>query len=141
MAKSLTCVGIVWAFLSVACAVCCSLGFYMPYWLNGKFINETESNLGLFRRCNYLKLTNGRLEVVIDCGMYASFSDIPSNWWKISVVCVGSATFITATIAFMGIFAFCIKDALSNKAAKLSGLFQAFSGKYHSFFLIPFILN
>lgn len=127
--KKLNKIGIGWVFLSVMCAISCSIGFYAPYWLNGEFINGTESNLGIFRRCNYFKLTEGELETVEDCGMYKTFSDIPSTWWKVSTLTVGCSTFLMATVAFVGLFALCIRDALSRTVIKLSGLFQAFSGE------------
>ncbi|KAG8257505.1 hypothetical protein J6590_049288 [Homalodisca vitripennis] len=40
MATTLTGVGFVWAFLSLAAAIMCCSGFYLPFWIQNKSSGE-----------------------------------------------------------------------------------------------------
>ena len=84
MGCKLTAVGIIWTSLSLAAAILNCSGYYIPYWLIGSYHNAIDVSFGSFRRCNYPRLTDeGKVEIVIECGRYRTFGDIPSLSWQV----------------------------------------------------------
>ena len=132
MKSSLSCVGVLWALLSFVTMGLSCVGFYMPYWLEGVMRNNTPTSLGVFRRCNYLTLSGeGNIEIVMECGRYSTFQDIPSLWWQIATVTVGIGCGLTVLVAFTAMFSCCIEDVISNTTAKIGGILQFLAGKLH----------
>jgi hypothetical protein len=84
MGCRLTAGGVIWTFLSLSAAILNCSGYYCPYWLKGSYHNAIDVSFGSFRRCNYPRLTNdGKIEIVIECGRYQTFGDIPSLSWQV----------------------------------------------------------
>ncbi len=130
MGSSLTCIGIIWACISFISMGLSCVGFYLPFWLEGYTRNDTPTSLGTFRRCNYPTLTeHGEITVVMECGRYSEWQDIPSFWWKVATISVGVGCGLTVLVAFFAIFACCINDVISQTSAKVGGAFQFLAGK------------
>ncbi|ELU10062.1 hypothetical protein CAPTEDRAFT_221429 [Capitella teleta] len=128
MKSSLSCVGFVWAMLSFFAMGLSCVGFYMPLWLEGSMHNSTPSSLNTFRRCNYLRMgKEGRIEVVMECGRYTAFSDIPSQWWQIATVTVGVGCCLLIPVAFGALFSCCVQTVVSKLSCRLGGGFQCFA--------------
>lgn len=123
-------VGVFWALLSLLAAVGASFGFYMPYWLQGQ-LNGIPVYFGVFRRCNYPRRTfNDEFEMVEQCGRYSSFTDIPSLWWQVATIAVGTGCGLAVLIALIAILAICIRGIISPFIARIAGVLQMCSGKY-----------
>lgn len=123
-------VGVFWALLSLLAAVGASFGFYMPYWLQGQ-LNGIPVYFGVFRRCNYPRRTfNDEFEMVEQCGRYSSFMDIPSLWWQVATIAVGTGCGLAVLIALIAILAICIRGIISPFIARIAGVLQMCSGRY-----------
>lgn len=121
-------VGVFWALLSLLAAVGASFGFYMPYWLQGQ-LNGIPVYFGVFRRCNYPRRTfNDEFEMVEQCGRYSSFTDIPSLWWQVATIAVGTGCGLAVLIALIAILAICIRGIISPFIARIAGVLQMCSG-------------
>ncbi|KRZ85627.1 Lipoma HMGIC fusion partner -like protein, partial [Trichinella sp. T8] len=134
--RDLTTVGHAWSLLSLATAATAAVAFYMPYWLCGYLTlhDRTEStSFSSFRRCNYpsaLPSSNAhdhqhpimpgwRQEILLQCGRYASFEDIPTLWWKITTVVVGTGTGLALLMAFIALPAYCTRDVVTRTSAPI----------------------
>ena len=123
-------VGVFWALLSFLAAVGASFGFYMPYWLKGQ-LSGTPVYFGVFRRCNYPRRTvSDEFEMVEQCGRYSSFTDIPSLWWQVATIAVGTGCGLAVLIALIAILAICIRGIISPFIARIAGVLQMCSGRY-----------
>lgn len=130
MASSLSCIGVLWALLSFASMGLSCVGFFMPYWIQGTMVNDTPTYLGVFRRCNYLGLTpEGGVDIIYECGRYATFLDIPSLWWQIATVVIGVGCGLTVVIAFTAMFACCCQDVVTVTSARITGIIQFLAGQ------------
>ncbi len=130
MGSSLSCVGVLWSFLSFIVMGCSCVGFYLPFWLEGTIYNDAKSSLGVFRRCNYPTLdSQGKVVVIMECGRYSTFSDIPSFWWQVATVSIGCGCCLTILVAFTAIMSCCMKDLLSHTTAKFGGVLQFLAGE------------
>ena len=119
MGCSLSYIGILWAFLSFITMGFSCVGFYLPFWLEGAILGETKTSLGVFRRCNYPTLNeHGEVIVIMECGRYSTFYDIPSFWWQVATVSVGTGCCLTIMVAFAAILACCMRDILTHNIAK-----------------------
>ena len=132
--SSLSFTGYVWAFLSLLCVIAISLGFFMPFWLQGQMssqFNNTISYLGIFRRCHYPAIAgdSGQLVMVSQCGHYTHFSDIPSVWWQVTTVLIGIAACLSFVIALTALLAACLDDVLTKTSACILGGVQFMAGK------------
>ncbi|XP_046666501.1 LHFPL tetraspan subfamily member 6 protein-like [Homalodisca vitripennis] len=84
---TLTGPGYLWALLSVAAAVLCCSGFYLPFWLQGKMLGRIDAYFNSFRRCNYPKLSPlGTVEVVMQCARYSSCREFQVAWSRRSLL-------------------------------------------------------
>lgn len=128
MAPSLTATGVFWCCLSLAAAILNSAGFYLPFWIQGTLFNTTEASFGSFRRCNYPRLTeDGSLELVLECGRYTRFVDIPSVAWQIATILVGVGASLSLLVAFTSLAACCVADVVTQPTARILGLMQLVS--------------
>lgn len=138
MSSGLSKVGVIWALTSFLSAAAASVGFYLPFWLQGWMRDErvTPVYFGVFRRCNYPKLMEtGLIKVVEECGRYTTFHDIPSTSWRIAAVLVGVGCGIAILVSFTALLAMCIKDIFSETAVRVAGVVQLFAGKRHELFM------
>ncbi|XP_022704697.1 lipoma HMGIC fusion partner-like 1 protein isoform X4 [Varroa jacobsoni] len=127
--SSLTNIGVLWAILSLSSAVLSGVGFYLPFWIQGEIFNRTTVYFGSFRRCNYPRLLeNGRLEIVLECGRYASFSSIPSAAWRAASVLIGIAASLALLVAFIALIGCFTADAVNSFLAKTLGFIQLVAG-------------
>lgn len=126
---SLNSCGAFWAFTSFLAALCVSVGFYLPYWLQGS-LQGTTVYFGVFRRCNYPQIASGSLTPVIvnECGRYATFDDIPSLSWKIATLTIGVGCGLALLVSFVAILAVCIDGIMSPTVARSAGIFQFCAG-------------
>ncbi len=129
MGCSLSYVGILWSLLSFLAMGCSCVGYYLPYWLEGKIYGDTKSSLGVFRRCNYPTLEEGTVVVVMECGRYSTFTDIPTFWWKAATISIGVGCCLTIMVSFAGILACCMRDILTHGIAQLAGALQFVAGE------------
>lgn len=128
MATSLTALGVVWATLSLAAALICCTGFYLPFWIQGRLLGKVDAFFGSFRRCNYPRVVHGAPEIVEECARYLQFSDIPSVWWQVSTVLVGLGSALSLLIAVTAVAACCITYVVHSGTAKLAGGVQLTAG-------------
>ncbi|KAG8292298.1 hypothetical protein J6590_043551 [Homalodisca vitripennis] len=128
---TLTGPGYLWALLSVAAAVLCCSGFYLPFWLQGKMLGRIDAYFNSFRRCNYPKLSPlGTVEVVMQCARYSRWRDIPSWWWQISTVLLSLACVLTIIVAVMAVSACCIDYVIHTATARTAGSLQLLADHY-----------
>lgn len=139
METGLSCVGRFWSLLSFLAASAASVGFFMPYWLEGVIRHADgsyETHFGVFRRCNYLmpaaSEVSTRKSVVIvlveQCGRYMTFWDIPSMWWQVATVAVGVGCGLSILVAFSALLCCCIQDSMSKNLARIAGVVQLLAG-------------
>lgn len=135
METGLSHTGRLWSLISFAAAVVCSVGFFMPFWLEGE-IHQTNgvirTDLGVFRRCNYLMSTpddaTHHAVAVMQCGRYSTFWDIPSPWWQAATVTLGVGCGLAILVSFSALLCCCIRDSMSKNLARIAGIVQATSG-------------
>jgi len=126
MCCKLTVSGVIWTFLSLAAAILNSAGYYVPYWIVGSYHNNSiPVAFGSFRRCNYPRLTNeGNIEIVIECGRYMTFGDIPTLSWQISTIVMGLGAAASLLVAFTIVAGCCLSDVITQTTAKAMGGIQ-----------------
>ncbi|XP_042189935.1 LHFPL tetraspan subfamily member 6 protein [Callorhinchus milii] len=130
MSSSLTCVGMLWAMLSLLCAAASCTGFFMPYWLLGSQLDKPVS-FGIFRRCTYPVREESRLQSVVmveQCGRYASFLGIPSLAWKICSVVTGVGCGLLLLVALTALMACCVSELISRTVGRVAGGIQFVGG-------------
>lgn len=125
MATTLTGVGILWAFLSLAAALLCFTGFYLPFWIQGRLLGQVDAYFSSFRRCNYPRVTpEGVVEVVLQCGHYSTWADIPSGYWQATTLLVGLAGVLSLLVAATATAACCVTHVLHAASARVAGALQ-----------------
>ncbi|XP_009996663.1 PREDICTED: lipoma HMGIC fusion partner [Chaetura pelagica] len=129
MASSLTCAGVVWAFLSFLCAAASCVGFFMPYWLLGSQLEKSVS-FGTFRRCSYPVRDESRQTTVMveQCGRYASFQAIPSAEWRICTVVTGLGCGLLLLVALTALMGCCVSELISRTVGRVAGGIQFLGG-------------
>ncbi|XP_066994964.1 LHFPL tetraspan subfamily member 6 protein-like [Anabrus simplex] len=128
MATSLTGVGILWAFLSLAAALLCCTGFYLPFWIQGRLLGKVDAYFSSFRRCNYPRVSpQGIIEIVEECGRYSRFWDIPSPWWQASTILVGVGSALSLLVGTTATAACCITYVVHTGTARIAGALQLFA--------------
>jgi len=125
MSSSLTCVGVLWACLSIISALASSIAFYCPFWIQGRLLGEYDTYFGSFRRCNFPRLNaDSVVEIIQECGRYSTFWTIPTPWWQLSTVLVGLGCGISLLVATTAVAACCISYVLNTGSARLAGSLQ-----------------
>lgn len=129
MGSSLTCVGAVWALMSLLSATASCVGFFMPYWLLGSQMGVPVS-FGTFRRCSYPIRDQGleKTTMMEQCGRYAFFNSIPSLEWKICTVMTGSGCGLLLLVAVTAVMACCVSDIMSRGVGRVAGGIQFLGG-------------
>ncbi|RUS71182.1 hypothetical protein EGW08_021052 [Elysia chlorotica] len=131
---SATYVGKFWAVTSFVASIATAIGFYFPYWIRGYYVppygdENFPMYFGTFRRCSYLRLTSDKfVELVDGCGRYSNFEDIPSIWWQITTITVGTGVCISLVLSLTGLIALCITDVVTTNIARVAGLLQMAAG-------------
>ncbi|KAM6180195.1 LHFPL tetraspan subfamily member 6 protein isoform 2-T2 [Erethizon dorsatum] len=125
MASSLTCTGVIWAFLSFLCAATSCVGFFMPYWLWGSQLGKPVS-FGTFRRCSYPVHDESRQMMVMveECGRYASFQGIPSTEWRICTIVTGLGCGLLLLVALTALMGCCVSELISRTVGRVAGGIQ-----------------
>uniref|UniRef100_A0A8B9YJX3 LHFPL tetraspan subfamily member 1 n=1 Tax=Bos mutus grunniens TaxID=30521 RepID=A0A8B9YJX3_BOSMU len=128
MRSSLTLVGTLWAFLSLATAVASSTSYFLPYWLFGSQLGKPVS-FSTFRRCNYPVRGEGQsLIMVEECGRYASFSAIPSLAWQMCTVVTGAGCALLLLVALAAVLGCCMEELISRMMGRCMGAAQFVGG-------------
>lgn len=131
-------VGVFWAFTSFLSAVVCCVGYFMPYWITGEMtlmkpehsVETVPVHFGIFRRCNYPAIgKDGRLTMILECGRYTTFHDIPSISWKIATLIIGLGCGLCMLVALTAVFGVCVKGVVIPTVARSAGVVQMCSGK------------
>ena len=126
-------VGVFWAFCSFVGSIAASIGYYLPYWLSGYMANDvtTPVYFGVFRRCNYPSLDeSGEIKIVMECGRYSSYTDIPSISWQIATLTIGVGCGLALLVALTAVFGLCVKGVIIPTVARTAGIIQMCSGKW-----------
>lgn len=130
-------IGVCWAFTSLIASLSVCIGFFMPYWLTGSMTlpsrqstgSETPVHFGVFRRCNYPAIRNdGTWRMVLECGRYRTFSDIPSISWQIATLTLGVGCILTMLVALIAMFGVCVRGVVIPTVARTAGIIQLCSG-------------
>lgn len=131
MGSSLTCVGVVWALISLLSAAASCVGFFMPYWLLGSQMGKPVS-FGTFRRCSYpvRDEVHGGTVMMENCGRYASFLSIPSLEWRICTVVMGTGCGLLLLVALTALMGCCVSDIISRAIGRAAGGIQLVGGEF-----------
>ena len=124
-------VGVFWAFSSLLGSVAASVGFYLPYWLSGFMAYDiaTPVHFGVFRRCNYPSLdVKGHTKIIMECGRYTTFMDIPSTSWQIATLTIGAGCCLALLVSVTAMFGVCLKGVVIPTVARTAGIIQICSG-------------
>ncbi|XP_060557653.1 LHFPL tetraspan subfamily member 6 protein-like [Ruditapes philippinarum] len=130
-------IGIFWAFSSFISSVILCIGYFVPYWLTGKLLIQLRGkseqtvpvHFGIFRRCNYPTIdSNKELSIVLECGRYTTFMDIPSVSWQIATLVVGLGCSICLLVSLTAMFGVCVKGVVIPTVARTAGVLQMCSG-------------
>ena len=135
MGTGLTCLGYLWALLSLVAAIGASAGLFIPKWIEGWIVVDGETaqtSFGSFRRCTYPQLDGkeSKLMLVRECGRYRTFADIPSLWWQITTVTVAVGAAAAVLVAFVSLPACICKDIISRTSGRLLGVLQVVGGRF-----------
>ena len=131
-------VGVFWAIFSFLGSIAAGFGFYMPYWITGEMSlhvlgqsgDKIPVHFGIFRRCNYPSVNSeGQLTMIMECGRYTTFSDIPSISWKIATLTIGVGCGLSLLVGFVAIFGLCVRGVIIPTVARTAGIIQMCSGK------------
>ncbi|XP_012946584.1 LHFPL tetraspan subfamily member 6 protein [Aplysia californica] len=130
---SATCVGKFWAVTSFVAAVASCVGFYFPYWLEGRYVTETGDvvpmYVGVFRRCTYPRgLPDGRVVIVEECGRYSTFLAIPSVAWQIGTIVTGTGSSLALLLSLAAIISLCVPNIVTVRLARTAGVLQLLAG-------------
>lgn len=127
MSCGLTAIGVIWAVVSILGTAASCVGFFLPYWLEGTLGNTSHPvHFGVFRRCNYF-MNN---DVVLKCGHYTTFSDIPTMTWKICTVVIGLGCVTSLFVSFCGLLACCVRDFVTRRVGRVCGVLQFIAGMF-----------
>ncbi|XP_060585130.1 LHFPL tetraspan subfamily member 6 protein-like [Ruditapes philippinarum] len=130
-------IGMFWAFLSFISSVLICIGYFLPYWISGQmyfqFSGKSEQTIpvhfGIFRRCNYPAISkDGELTMILECGKYTTFSDIPSTSWKIATLVIGFACGICLLVSLTAMCGLCVNGVIVPTVARSAGILQICSG-------------
>ena len=133
-------IGMIWAFTSFISSVIICVGYFMPYWISGQMYFPFSGKsgqavpvyFGIFRRCNYPAIKDGDLTMILECGKYTHFSDIPSLSWQISTLVIGFACGICLLVSLTAMFGICVKSVIVPTVARTAGILQICSGIYNT---------
>lgn len=112
--RQVTCLLLLWSFLTAISASICCVGCFLPFWLTGQVSlpssdpqsGSRPSHLGLFRRCGYP--VYNRFDVIdwtSGCGYYPSLGAIPHWSWRVAVVLLGLASCL---LVFQACYVLCV---------------------------------
>ncbi|XP_045201925.2 LHFPL tetraspan subfamily member 6 protein-like [Mercenaria mercenaria] len=130
-------IGVFWAFSSFISSVISCVGYFMPYWVTGQMFIQINGqtgqfipvHFGIFRRCNYPAINaRGELTIVLECGRYTTFTDIPSTSWQIATIVIGAACGMCLLVSLTAMFGICVKGVVIPMVALLARILQMCSG-------------
>uniref|UniRef100_A0ABM0MCG2 Lipoma HMGIC fusion partner homolog n=1 Tax=Saccoglossus kowalevskii TaxID=10224 RepID=A0ABM0MCG2_SACKO len=112
MTASLTKWGIVWTLVSLIGTTLSCAGYYLPYWLNGSYQNHTG--------------VPGNIQtlMVLECGRYTTFSDIPTLSWKACTIIIGIGCGLAILVSLTALLSCCVRDLITRKAGRVAGGLQ-----------------
>ena len=141
-----SCVGSLWMFVSFITTGLSCVAFYMPYWLestmktvlphhhdNGAADSIVPTYMGLWRRCNFLRADNDSIHVVMECGRYATFLDIPSLWWQIATVAMGTGCGLLLLVLLFNFLGCCCSDVITATSSRICAYLQLLAGELSVF--------
>lgn len=126
-------VGVFWACSSFVSSVISCVGFFLPYWISGQMFIQMAGkpgqnfpvHFGIFRRCNYPAINvDGELTMILECGRYTTFGDIPSTSWQIATLTIGFGSGICFLVSLTALFGVCVKGVVIATVARSAGLLQ-----------------
>ncbi|KAI8503311.1 PREDICTED: lipoma HMGIC fusion partner-like 2 protein [Branchiostoma belcheri] len=143
-----TCRSLLWTLLSIAAALANLAALMTAQWLvgqprkagvpGGNNINASRQTspeeyyrptIGIYNRCTSLHYFG---EIFHDsCGPYiTSFSDLPSNFWKATLVFMGMGILLLVIVVFTSLLGFCVHAIGKKSIFNISGLLQAIAGLF-----------
>ncbi|XP_077993291.1 LHFPL tetraspan subfamily member 2 protein-like [Glandiceps talaboti] len=142
-----TCRSLLWTLLSIAAALAMAAAIITPQWLVGPrrkvgldsltddttvIYDDADSDeyyvpsIGIYNRCTKLH-EYGKFSD--NCAPYIdSFSELPSGYWKASVVFIGLGFTLLCMVVITAIFSCCIRSICKKSIFTISGLLQAVAG-------------
>ncbi|CAH1252232.1 LHFPL2 [Branchiostoma lanceolatum] len=141
-----TCRSLLWTLLSIAAALANLAALMTAQWLVGQprkagipgVSNANASRqtspeeyyrptIGIYNRCTSLHYFG---EIFHDsCGPYiTSFSELPSNFWKATLVFMGMGILLLVIVVFTSLLGFCVHAIGKKSIFNISGLLQAIAG-------------
>ncbi|CAL1543273.1 unnamed protein product [Lymnaea stagnalis] len=130
---STTCIGKLWAVTSFLASLATAVGYYFPYWLEGYYMHENGVTypmyFGIFRRCSYPKRDkDGTVAILDECGRYSDFLDIPSIFWQIGTVTIGTGACLSLLVSMTALVSLCVRDIITARLARFTGVMQLCAG-------------
>uniref|UniRef100_A0A8D8VJ21 Lipoma HMGIC fusion partner-like 1 protein n=1 Tax=Cacopsylla melanoneura TaxID=428564 RepID=A0A8D8VJ21_9HEMI len=134
MPSHLSCLGVVWSLTSLGAALASSVAFFSADWLQGILYDPIELRnitafMSSFRRCNYPQLNiDGQSYIALSCGRYASFNDIPTVWWQLTTLLVGTGCVLSVYASVRAVLSLCLSYVLNKESVRTLGLAQLIAG-------------
>ncbi|KAH9426272.1 hypothetical protein DERP_010838 [Dermatophagoides pteronyssinus] len=119
----LLCSFVWWTALSLISSLLITVGFWLPYWIQGFWMNDNDQNdlikitFSPFRRCNFPLLdpnNEDNVHIMYKCIRYEQFDDIPTLSWKLTTILVGLGVLFSILVSLILLFACCMPNALTS---------------------------
>ncbi|KAH3806090.1 hypothetical protein DPMN_134404, partial [Dreissena polymorpha] len=72
--------------------------------------------------------SDGKLTMIMECGRYTTFADIPSVSWQIATLIIGLCCGLCFLVALTSVFGICVKGIVIATVARSAGILQMCSG-------------
>ena len=126
---------LLWMLLSLTAVMALVAAIISPNWNNaydGYYGKKKSPTIGLYTRCSqqHPALNTTRWS----CRRYVkNLNDLPSNFWKASLVFLVFGSAIAAICMFMALLAFCVQKIGKKPLISIVGVIQAIAGIYFTY--------
>ena len=122
---------LLWMLLSLTAVMALVAAIISPNWNNASDNYETSGKnptIGLYTRCSRQGIALNKTRW--SCRRYVdSLDDLPSDFWKASLVFTVFGTAVAAICVFMALLAFCVQKIGKKPLISIVGVIQAIAGK------------
>lgn len=122
---------LLWMLLSLTAVMALIAAIISPNWNNaydGFKGSKKNPTIGLYSRCSYQQLALNKTRW--SCRRYVdSLDELPSNFWKASLVFTVFGSAIAGICVLMAMIAFCVQKIGKKPLISIVGVIQAIAGK------------
>lgn len=137
---------LLWMLLSLTAVMALIAAIISPNWNNAydgwtndhgfKGSSKKNPTIGLYTRCSYQQLAFNKTRW--SCRRYVnSLEELPSNFWKASLVFLVFGSAVAAICVLMAMIAFCVQKIGKKPLISIVGVIQAIAGKYGIYVNVP----